>query len=208
MRPPIMTLSCLVLVASCSAAAGTESVGPVPDAVPSVSAHVTRPAAGPPPPLRSCPPSDDSPALASGGLPDLTLDCLDARAGVRQVRLAGLRGKPLVLSIWASWCVPCRTELPAVAQVASAAGNAVTFLGVDVEDETSDALALAADLRLGFNSVQDPDGMTKQPLGWLGPPVTLFVDAGGHVVGRTIGSVGDATALRSLIKRNLGVTVR
>ena len=157
--------------------------------------------------LNPCPASGPATALASGGRPDLTLACLDPGAGAQQVRLAGLRGKPLVLSIWASWCEPCRTELPAVAQVAKSAGDTVTFLGVDVEDQAGDAQALAKALSVRFNSVQDPDGVTKQPLGWIGPPMTLFVDASGHVVGRTIGSVGDAANLRALIQKNLGVTV-
>ena len=208
MRLPLAAVVGAALLASCGTVSGTGS-GPVASG-PLGSAPSTSP--GTPSTivdgrLLPCPSSDASPALAAGGLPDLTLPCLDPGAGAQQVRLAGLRGKPLVLSVWASWCEPCRTELPAVAEVAKAAGDQVRFLGVDVEDQPGDARSLAGELGVRFNSVRDPDGATKQELGWIGPPITLFVDAGGHVVGRTIGSVGDAANLRSLIRKNLGVSV-
>jgi len=207
-RLPLAAVVGAALVASCGTVSGSgtgaASSAP-PGSAPSTS--VGSPSTIVDGRLLPCPPSDASPVLATGGLPDTTLPCLDPGAGAQQVRLAGLRGKPLVLSVWASWCEPCRTELPTMAQVAKAAGDQVRFLGVDVEDQPGDARALAGELGVRFNSVQDPDGATKQALGWIGPPITLFVDADGHVVGRTIGSVGDAANLRSLIRKNLGVSV-
>lgn len=195
-------------LAACTGSGGSvDPTGAPPTSSPSSSRTVPLPSTIVDGHLDPCPASGDAPVLASGGLPDLTLTCLDPGAGAQSVRLAGLRGTPMVLSIWASWCEPCRTELPALAEVAAAAHGSVRFLGVDVEDQSDDAQALAAELGVHFNSVQDPDGLTKQPLGWLGPPITLYVDAGGRVVGRTIGAVGDAAALRGLIAKNLGVSV-
>ena len=56
---------------------------------------------------RTVPLSDASVAPVDGGLPDVTLPCL---GGGRDVRLAGLRGRPMMINIWAQWCEPCRAE--------------------------------------------------------------------------------------------------
>ncbi len=203
---PLVAVVGVALLASCApAAGGVSTVAPTPTQ--SASRATPQPSTVVDGRLAPCPPSDQSPALPDG-LPDITLACLDPGSGVDEVRLAGVRGKPMVLSVWASWCEPCRAELPAVAEVERAAGGSVRFLGVDVEDTAADGQALAAALSVRFNSVQDPDGATKQSLGWIGPPITLYVDAAGHVVGRTIGPVGDAADLRELIRANLGITVR
>jgi cytochrome c biogenesis protein CcmG, thiol:disulfide interchange protein DsbE len=174
-----------------------------PASVADTSARTTAPAvrtqAAPCPASRA-----DAPAVA-GGLPDLTLACLDPGSGPAKVRLPGLRGRPLVLNIWGSWCVQCRPELPFFAEAAKAGGSRVRFLGVDVEDDRTSAQTFAAAIGLPYNSVVDPDGNTKSTLRWVGPPVTVFYATDGREVGRHVGPVRDRAELDALVRRYLGV---
>jgi len=143
----------------------------------------------------------ESGPTVAGGLPDLELPCL-GQGG--PVRLSELRG-PLVLNVWASWCPPCRAELPTLAEVASQATGRVTFLGVDVLDDSAAAAELVRAVRLPYGSVVDAEGATRGPLRWVGPPLTLFVDADGRVAHARAGELDGADELRALIAEHLGV---
>ena len=77
--------------------------------------------------IADCPTTDAAPA--KGGLPDVRVECL---GGGAEVRLSALRG-PTLVNVWASWCGPCRSEAPFLAQ-AGRAGSAVSVLGVDLAD--------------------------------------------------------------------------
>lgn len=89
-------------------------------------------------------------------------------------------GRPIVLNLWASWCAPCRDEIPALSAFA-AANPGVAVIGVAVEDNLEDARALAAELEpaypLGFG---DDDFEASYPN--FGLPVTYFIAADGTVV--------------------------
>ena len=183
--------------ATAGTSAGTDGptpTGPVPSAAPSLVA-----AAG----LSPCPPSDASAATVDGGLPDLTLACLGAGP---PVRLAGLRGLPAVINVWASWCEPCREELPALQEVAAGTTGRVRFVGVDQSDLPDSALGLLAATGVRYPSVSDPDGASRAGLRAVALPVTLLVRADGTVAHRVAGPVADADALRALLAEPLGVT--
>ncbi|HEY7858376.1 MAG TPA: TlpA disulfide reductase family protein [Candidatus Nanopelagicales bacterium] len=160
--------------------------------------------------LEPCPASATSATSppVSGGLPDLTLPCL---GGGPAVNLAGLRGTPMVLTLWAQYCGPCRDELPVFAQAAKAAqraGISLRFLGIDLLEPRPDAaVALLADSGVHFPSVRDDSGATRASLKWIGPPTTVFVRADGTVAWTQIGQIPDAATLRGLIRTHLGVAV-
>lgn len=142
----------------------------------------------------------------AGGLPDLTLPCLD---GSGDVSLAALRG-PLVMTIWASWCVPCRKELPAFADVheRSVRHDAdVRFIGLNWLDDSSSAVAFAEEIGFTFPSVFDPDGTARGPLRINAQPATLFIDADGVIVHVERAPIDDPDALASLIDQHLGVRI-
>lgn len=152
--------------------------------------------------LPPCPPSTDAPEVARG-LPATPLACLGPGD---PVALSGLRGTPMVLNAWASWCQPCRAELPALAAYAEQAGGKVAVLGLNAIDDAESAATLWAQLAMPFPSVADPDGATRSSLRWVGLPVTYFVDGGGVIVSRHDGAVTDAGEWAALVEQHLGVT--
>ena len=128
----------------------------------------------------ACGPSADRPAAARlpadpQALPEFTL------ADFQHV-LAGLRGTPVVVNVWASWCGPCRREAPLLASAHEAYGDRVRFIGVDILDERDSARAFMREYRWTYPSVYDPSGAIRDGLGLLGQPVTLFYDASGALV--------------------------
>lgn len=189
-----------LLLAGCGSTDASTAGSPVASGTPSVATAGST-AIVPAAEVPACPRPTGSGSV-SGGLPQLSLPCLD---GAGAVDLAALRG-PLVVNVWASWCPPCRAELPALAEVARSAGDRVTFLGVDVVDDAAAATALMQQLRLPYPSVFDAQGATRGPLRWVGPPVTYFVAADGRIAGVHRGQVTSAAALQDLIGTYLGVT--
>ena len=81
--------------------------------------------------IEDCPASDDAVPVVSSGLPSVILGCL---GGGRKVRLAGLRGEPMMINVWAQWCGPCREEAPYISEVAAANESELMILGIDYND--------------------------------------------------------------------------
>jgi thiol-disulfide isomerase/thioredoxin len=128
--------------------------------------------------LAPCPaPTGSTPA---GPLAGVAVPCLGAPGPVDVG--AGFAGRPALLNVWASWCQPCRGELPALAAYA-ARPDTVPVLGVDVRDDPRSALALLRELGVTLPSVTDPDGALRAALE-IPPalPVSYVVRADGTVV--------------------------
>jgi thiol-disulfide isomerase/thioredoxin len=95
-------------------------------------------------------------------------------------RLRALRGYPVVVNKWASWCGPCRNEFPILEQVATARGKEVAFLGVNVRDKDPAARAFLDRRPLPYPSYTDPDEEIGRALETPALyPVTVFIDARG-----------------------------
>lgn len=101
-----------------------------------------------------------------------------------QALLGQLRGTPVVVNIWGSWCGPCRTEAPHLAAAHEKYGDRVQFLGVDILDVPESAREFIEEFGWTYPSVFDPSagGDIRNQLGYLGQPVTLFYDADGELV--------------------------
>jgi cytochrome c biogenesis protein CcmG, thiol:disulfide interchange protein DsbE len=154
--------------------------------------------------MADCPTSTASHPAADDALPDVELPCL---GGGRDVRLAGLDG-PVVLNVWASYCAPCREELPVLEQLHQAAGDDLTVLGVDYEDPAPGAaLRLAADAGVTFPSVADPGADLRADLEIIALPQTVFVAADGSIVATERRELTSFDLAADLVREHLGVDV-
>ena len=108
-----------------------------------------------------------------------------------RVSLDELRGTPLVLNFWASWCDPCRAEAK-VLERGHKSADGVLFLGLDAQDAREDARDFIDQFGLTFPHVRDPGNETQRAWGVTGLPETYFLAADGRVVGHVIGTVDDA----------------
>jgi cytochrome c biogenesis protein CcmG/thiol:disulfide interchange protein DsbE len=102
--------------------------------------------------------------------------------GTFDALLEQLKGTPVIVNIWASWCGPCRTEAPMLSDAARRYGDQVQFLGVDIIDKTQAATNFANEFHMPYPSVFDPNGAIRDELGFIGQPDTIFFDAAGNQV--------------------------
>ncbi len=152
--------------------------------------------------LDPCPPGDPNPDAAIPGLPSLTLRCLGHGP---DVDLSRLRGTPLVVNVWASWCPPCIAEMPILAAAASELRGEVQFLGVDIQDRDASALAMMRDFEADFPSVVDEPGAIRGEMAISGPPVTFFVNEQGVITGRHDGALPSTEYFNALLSEYLGI---
>ena len=110
--------------------------------------------------------------------PDFTLKRLDNGAAVK---LSDLKGKPLVLNFWASWCGPCKMEHPVVTMAARRYGQEIQFYGVVFEDSEENARGFAGTPDPSFPQLIDERSRMAVDYGVTGVPETYFIDATGII---------------------------
>ncbi|MFI6784048.1 redoxin family protein [Micromonospora sp. NPDC050276] len=144
-------------------------------------------------------------ASAAGGqaLPELTLSCFTGGAPVVLREVAG----PAVINVWASWCPPCRKELPAFQRLSERAGGQLQVVGVNSRDSRSGAQSIGEDFGVRFPILVDQGEALQRELKRNAIPLTLFVDADGRI--RHIDASGalDDAQLAKLVRQHLGLTV-
>ena len=96
-------------------------------------------------------------------------------------------GRPVVLNLWASWCGPCRSEMPAI-DTASQQHPEIAFVGVAVKDTTSDARAFAEEIGVTYTIAFD-DGTVDEAYPVLGLPATFYISSDGTLVKTHFGEV-------------------
>lgn len=136
-------------------------------------------------------PSSDGIASPSLAMPSTADELPTADADGFRALLDDLRGTPVVVNLWASWCEPCKREMPMLSE-ATAAHPDVQFLGVDTLDSREGAEAFIAEYSVPFPSLFDPDGAIRTELGSFGLPVTVFFDAEGDEAAKVDGELSQS----------------
>jgi thiol-disulfide isomerase/thioredoxin len=184
----------MLLLGSCSlGGADTESIQ---------KSEGSRPTAQPVSPVRvpgleSCARLPTSAASEIGGerLPDLSLPCL---TGGPAINISEFDGQPMVVNLWATWCGPCREEMPVLQDAYELYAGEVSFVGVSTMDNSEAAGAFLRDVGVTYPQVVDVDGQLLDHLRIPGLPVTVVLDQRGFVATRHVGPLTHDT-LRQLI---------
>ena len=103
--------------------------------------------------------------------------------GAFERELTALRGHPVVVSVWASWCEPCRQEFPYLQRLSARYGKRVAFIGVDTNDDDAAARTLLGEFPVPYPSYTDPHQDIARSVGaTVGLPDTVYFDASGKRV--------------------------
>ncbi|MET7470292.1 TlpA family protein disulfide reductase [Micromonospora sp. NPDC005686] len=189
----------LLAAAGCTATAGQ----------PERPAPATR--AERPSPFADCAPLTVAPTAASPApagtagdrLPDLTLNCF---TGGTPVNLRDVKG-PAVINVWASWCPPCRKELPAFQRLSERADGRFQVIGVNSRDSRGGAQSIGEDYGVDFPMLLDQGDAFQRALERNAFPLTVLVDADGRIRHTDATGALDDARLAALLQRHLGVRV-
>lgn len=147
-------------------------------------------------------------ALAGAPAPLATLheqanELLPGGTEAYEKRIAELRGYPIVVNVWASWCGPCREEFPVLQQLSARYGKKVAFIGVNAEDSEDAAATYLREEPVPYPSYSDPDKDIMDSLGatFGGVPDTAFYDRSGELVFLKQGPYEDASELEADVRR-------
>ena len=124
-----------------------------------------------------------------------------------RLALADLRGGPVVLNMWASWCIPCRQEAPILNASARAHSGEVTFIGIDVRDLRGDARDFLREFRVPYVALRDRDDTIFTTFGLTGVPETYYLDHTGRIVAHSPGAITRATLEAGIRQAITGVPV-
>lgn len=176
----VAALACLLLLAGCSGMDGTGDKG-----------YIT----GAGVPVEVAPADRGDPVDLTGD--DLAGDPVD---------IAALRGKPVVVNVWASWCPPCIAEQPDLNEAEAQLGDDVAFVGVNIRDASrDDAAAFVRDLEVDYPSIYSADGGALFAFaGTLGPrsiPSTVVLDAEGRIAASVQGRIPSVRTLVALVEK-------
>lgn len=117
-------------------------------------------------------------------------------------QLTELRGYPVVVNKWASWCGPCREELPWFQQLSARLGKRIAFVGVDSDDSSAAAMDFLHEFPVPYPSFSDPgEDIADAMEATIGFPATAFYDSSGELQYVQQGQYADLDALAADIKR-------
>lgn len=131
-------------------------------------------------------------------------ELIDGSTAELEATIEGLRGHPVVVNQWGSWCPPCRAEFPFFAEVAEANAEQVAFVGVDIQDDRAAAEEFLDEFPVPYPSIFDPSSEAVFALGWgQVSPTTWFLDERGEIVHQRPGAYADASELQADIETHL-----
>jgi cytochrome c biogenesis protein CcmG, thiol:disulfide interchange protein DsbE len=119
--------------------------------------------------------------------PDFSLAMLRLDNGKSALSLSNFKGKPVVLNFWASWCAPCKEEVPLLESTwkqVQARGKDVVILGIDFQDSNNNSLSFLQLYSITYPTVLDADGSVASKYGVTSLPQTIFINRNGMVTSR------------------------
>lgn len=143
--------------------------------------------------LAACSPSD------AAEKPGLRLPPLDVEVLTATIQESG---RPTVVNLWASWCVPCRSETPLLVEAHAAFSDRIDFIGIDVQDDQASAQAFIAEFGVKYENYFDPSASFRASTGGTGVPITYFYTADGNLFDSHVGVIDEqqlALALDELL---------
>ena len=127
--------------------------------------------------------SGDDASTAETPLPDVDLVSLDDGTTTNLADLGG----PAVINLWATWCAPCRREIPDFEEVHRNREDEVTFVGINIGEDAARAAEFVDEVGATYDQYLDPDGYAVTELNTSAMPVTILIDADGHISTRHLG---------------------
>ncbi len=115
--------------------------------------------------------------------PDFTIKTFEGET----ITLSKLKGKPVVINFWASWCGPCREEAPALEKVWRKYKNKIFFIGLDYKDRKSDALAFIKEFDITYPNGPDEDNIAND-YRLTGVPETFVINTDGYITEHILGA--------------------
>lgn len=124
--------------------------------------------------------------------PNFSLSLLRPQAGENALSLASLKGHPVVLNFWASWCEPCKEEAPLLEKTwkqMQGQEKDVALVGIDFEEAKSDGIGFLQSYAITYPAVSDANGTVASKYNVTGLPQTIFINRNGEVVSRAQGQL-------------------
>lgn len=131
--------------------------------------------------------------------PDFTITLYNGTPGER-LHLAALKGKPVVVNFWASWCVPCQDEAPILrASWQQHQSEGIIFIGISYQDKADAATAFLTQYGITYPAgPDDATGSIAIAYGVTGPPETAFIARNGVVASKVVGALDDGALERNV----------
>ena len=139
--------------------------------------------------------SEDNTGIGSLS-PDFVLKSLNGES----VSLSKYLGKPIVINFWATWCTPCRYEMPLLESYYENYSNEMVILAVNLQQSEKDVATFSNELGLTFPILLDVEGSVNKLYQVQGLPTTYFVDREGHIKAVHIGTLGESQLVNYLGK--------
>lgn len=129
---------------------------------------------------------DSTSGIDSGAALNFTLESLTEE---KEISLEDFRGKGVVLNFWASWCGPCREEMPLFEEIwREYKDKNVVFLGIDVMDDRKNASEFLDEIGISYPNLYDPSGKVSTKYKVIALPATFFIDKEGRLVAKNYGA--------------------
>ena len=134
---------------------------------------------------------------------NIELPCTDGKSSLV---LNEVRG-PAIINAWASWCDPCREEIPVFKEISQLSSGKIQIIGIDVEErKKEDGINFATEMGMSWPQLFDQDGRTKAAFG-MGIPVTWLINDKGEIVYEKVGPIKSIEQMKDLVQHFLQINL-